>query len=190
MLEIIQASFLLFLSICLLFVTIFWCGQVLSLIRRKRVGFIPTVSKEVENSFVQIFDEFKVNPKDYFFVELGAGMAGMSRFAFKKFEFREVWAVEVSQVLVFLARILNFKYGTKIKFFIKDIFKFDYPENSILYCYLGTNIMKLLHQQGCFKNKLVISLTFKIPDLEPAKAIKVNSHYKRLLVYDFRKKDN
>ena len=182
---------LLFLLITLLvLVSIFWIFQITYTLNKDKIGFLPSLSGKLNLQLLRIFDQYIHNTKDYSFVELGAGVANIAGFINKNFEFKKVIAVEIDPITIFFGKLFNNISGTNIEFHRKDIFAYQIPQKSVLYCYLGTHIMEKLHKQGKFDGHLVVSTTFKLKEVEPVETIEMNNFYMRMYVYDFRKKED
>jgi len=155
---------------------------------KDKIGFLPSLSnklnKEMENTFKKhLGDESK-----YIFVELGAGVANIAGYVAKQFDFKKVIAVEMDPFVILFGKILN-SFSTKsIEFVKSNIFDYKIPKNSVLYCYLGHFILQKMYEEGLLDGHLVISTTFRLEAVLPDEVIEMNNFYKRLYVYDFRKK--
>lgn len=172
----------------LIFVTIFWIFQISYTISQDKIGFLPSLSGRLNMQLLRVFDHYLHDPAQYSFVELGAGVANIAGMISKRFQFKNVIAVEIDPVTVFFGKLLNNFAGTNVEFVRKDIFAYQIPSNSVLYCYLGTHIIEKLYKQGKFDGHLVVSTTFKLKDVEPVEVIEMNNFYMRMYVYDFRQK--
>jgi Ribosomal RNA adenine dimethylase len=123
------------------------------------------------------------------FVELGSGKAGISRYVGKNYKFKEVIGVEGDWLTFQMSRLLNQLDKSRVKVVNEDIFKYQIPANSIIYCYLFPKLLDKLHERGLLKGQLVLSLTFEITDVEPTEIISIDNFQKKLLVYDFREQN-
>ena len=177
-----------FLLALLIFVGIFWIFQISYTFSNDKIGFLPTLSGKLNMQLFRIFEEYLHDPSQYSFVELGAGVANIAGMISKRFNFKEVVAVEIDPITVFFGKLINTFGGTTVNFIQKNIFDYDIPEGSVLYCYLGTHIMEKLYHAGKLDGHLVISTTFKLKEVEPVEVIEMNNFYLRMYVYDFRKK--
>jgi|688.fasta_scaffold159981_3 hypothetical protein len=182
--------FLALLLALLIFLAIFWTFQISYTISQDKIGFLPSLSGKLNLQLLRIFDQYLHDPKDYSFVELGAGVANIAGFINKNFEFKEVIAVEIDPITVFFGKLINNISGTNVEFIRKDIFAYKIPQKSVLYCYLSTHIMEKMLRQGKFDGHLVVSTTFKLKKTEPVEIIEMNNFYMRMYVYDFRKKED
>lgn len=180
--------FLLLTSLVL--ISIFWIFQITYTVSQDKIGFLPSLSGKLNLQLLRIFDQYLHTPKDYSFVELGAGVANIAGFINKNFDFKKVIAVEIDPITIFFGKLINNLAGTNIEFYRKDIFAYKIPEKSVLYCYLGTHIIEKLYKQGKFDGHLVVSTTFKLKEVEPVEVIEMNNFYMRMYVYDFRKKED
>jgi SAM-dependent methyltransferase len=172
----------------LIFVTIFWIFQISYTLSQDKIGFLPSLSGKLNMQLLRVFDHYLDETKEYSFVELGAGVANIAGMISKRFEFKDVIAVEIDPITVFFGKLLNNFAGTNVEFVRKDIFAYKIPSKSVLYCYLGTHIIEKLYQQGKFDGHLVVSTTFKLKEVEPVEVIEMNNFYMRMYVYDFRQK--
>ena len=70
-----------------------------------------------------------------------------------------------------------------------DIFKHKLEQKSLIYCFLGSEIMDHLYENKQFDNHFLISLDFSIGNVEAKEVFELPgfSIQKRLYVYDFRK---
>lgn len=153
-----------------------------------KIGFLPSLSGKLNQELTNIFYNHLKDPSKYSFVELGAGVANIAGYIAKQFDFKEVIAVELDPFVIFFGKLLNNFSPKPITFIRKNLFDYEIPKKSVLYCYLGTNIMERLYKEGRFDGHLVISTTFFLKHVEPDEVIKMKNFYMQMYVYDFRKK--
>ena len=84
-------------------------------------------------------------------------------------------------------KFFAFLNKTNIEFYVADLYKFENPKDSIIYCYLGNTIVTKLYKQDCFKGQLVASTTFKINNVKEAQSYYIGGMCGKIYVYDFRK---
>ncbi len=124
---------------------------------------------------------------NYHFVELGCGMAKVSRYINTKYQWKDVVGVEGELVVLTFARLRNFISKKKIRLVRANLFKIAIPEKSVVYCYLTTPMMDKLYKDGRLFGKLVISLSFQITGIQPTEKLTIIGFQQRVLVYDLRK---
>ena len=155
----------------------------------QRIVFFPTLlSLELQINLVELVQNYISNTHQVRLIEPGCGVAHVARFLQQNFEWQEVQGLEIDRATFWLAKIFNWFSPNKVQLNRTDILEVDLPPQSVLYCYLGGDLMQLLYDQGKFYNKLVISLTFRIPDVEPTEVMELSKLHHRFVVYDFREK--
>ncbi len=186
-----------FLSVCLLiFLLIFLAVMLFAISHQfyysfnpRRMVLFPTfLDKVLKNNLTTIIDKYCLGTQNIDFLEIGCGTAHTAHFVAKSWKWRQVSGVEVDFLTFQLAKLTNYFAQTKIKLVKADIFDYDFPEGSVLYCYLGPKIMRELYKMGKFQNCLVISLTFSIENCQETQNIVLPNSYHRFLIYDFRQK--
>lgn len=155
---------------------------------KDKIGFLPSISGKLTNELEKTFYKHLKDPSKYTFVELGAGVANIAGFVANQFEFKKVVAVEVDPFVIFFGEILNMFSKKPIEFVRKNLFDYDTPKNSVLYCYLGHTILERMYKEGRLDGHLVISTTFRLEGVLPDEVIEMNNFYQRLFIYDFRNK--
>ena len=178
---IIILCFLLFF----IFFNIFWFSQIRYSMNKNRIVYVPTKSKKVLKEIRNYLQESKINTEEYHLVELGSGLANVISWLTNQFKFKKTIGVEVNWMIYLFAKFIFFFKKTKIEFINKDVFDYEIPEKSVVYCYLTDQIITNLYQKGALKNTIFFSLTFAIKDVEPAKKIQLDNFYKNLYIYDF-----
>lgn len=128
-----------------------------------------------------------ISTADYHFVELGCGMAKVSRYVNTKYTWKDVVGVEGELVVLTFARLRNFIAKKKIRLVRANLFKIDIPKKSVVYCYLTTPMMDKLYKDGRLFGKLVISLSFQITGVQATEKFSVMGFQQKVLVYDLRK---
>jgi hypothetical protein len=140
-----------------------------------------------KGSVAQIENVESLDTQSYHFVELGCGMAKVSRYVNQKYDWASVVGVEGEPIVLSFARLRNYFSKKKIRIIRENLFKVELPQRSIIYCYLTTSMMDKLYREGRLFGKLVVSLSFHITGVEPTEEFSVIGFQRRLLVYDFRK---
>jgi SAM-dependent methyltransferase len=175
--------FFLFTSILL----IYWVHQLYYGIFTDRVVFLPASLKKIDKTLLEIIPKYITDTKKTTFVELGCGKGDVIKFLANNFEWQKLIGIELDFVSNFVAKLFVNKPNVEI--IQKDIFAYKIPTNSVVFCFLGTEVLDKLHQKGQFDNNLVISLEFALGETEPTEKFELPgfSFQKHIYVYDFRK---
>ncbi len=150
-----------------------------------RVVFLPTELRLIKSKVIEWIQKYELKTEEMSLIELGCGRAGFLR-SMSKYVWKQKIGVEGQFILSVKSKFLNF--GKNIKIIHGDIFNFEIPKNSIVYCYLGTKNMNELHSIGKLKGSLVISLDYKIDNIEPNESYHISDKkvQNNLFLYDFR----
>jgi len=152
----------------------------------KRMVFYPTfLTRNIKQKLMQIIEKYAGKTEDKDLVELGCGMGQTVHFLGQKFVWKKVLGIEVDNLTFLGARFYNHFQKTKINLDKADILDCKINEKSVIYCYLGPDLMSLLYNSGQFENCLVISLTFRIHECDETEKIASKSSYGQIYVYDF-----
>lgn len=148
--------------------------------------YVPTINKKVKEIIIQEIQ--KSNPSTFY--ELGCGTAEISFFIEKKFPKIKVIAIEHDIFIYLIIRLKGILLGSKIKFYRKDIQKFNFKnknQKSLMYCYLYPKYMDYLYHNQKFYNSKVISLDFEIQGIKQENNITLNksNFQKQILIYNF-----
>ncbi|GAB4144452.1 MAG: hypothetical protein OHK0017_02980 [Patescibacteria group bacterium] len=156
--------------------------------------FAPTFNPQVVKVIKQKLEE---NPELDLIFEPGCGVANIALAIKKNFPEKEVWGVEVNWFVYAWAVWINWMRLPKnqIKLAKQDYFKFDQQKiqngrPALVYSYLLPEFVTKLHEEGKFKNCLIVSLDFQIQTLQPTEVIQMNGskiQYK-IYIYDLRNK--
>jgi len=123
-------------------------------------------------------------PKRATVYELGCGQASFLRLLEKKFPEANLIGVE-NLFLVCLFDKIKFKLlGSKIKILRQNLFKLDFKDVDLIYCYLGRTIMEKLTakcRRECGSGARIISCVFSLPDFTPQKVMTI--HHKKVFFY-------
>jgi SAM-dependent methyltransferase len=185
--SILSPILLLILILALILLLIIWMHQLYYGFATDRIVFFPTNVKKIDSELDIIINKYLPTTKDYELVELGCGAGNVLRHLSKKFEWKKSTGVELDWMTFIVAKFLSRK--TDINIVQDDIFKHKIEQKSLVYCFLGSEIMDKLYKQNQFDNHLLISLDFRIHDVEATEVFELPgfSIQKRLYVYDFRK---
>ncbi len=154
---------------------------------RKRAVYIRSNKTLILPIIQKIIQENALNTKELVFFEPGAGDAGISLWAEKNFSWRNIYAYEINTFVFYITKIKLTLLRSKINYSKKDITKDFLPnQKKVIYCYLGSKLLETLYNQGIFKNAIVISTTFKIPEVTHNTKFEIQNSQKRVLMYDFR----
>jgi len=179
---------LVFLSCLFIFLIIFWFIQVSLGLRKDTIGFVPSLSKKINLELINSIQKYVPNTSSYNFIELGAGLANITQFLASKFTFKKIVAVELDFFTIMGAKFLNLFSKNQVEFVHKNIFDYEVPKKSVIYCYLGNLIMEKLYKTGALKGSVVLSATFSIKDVKYTECIDLpGTFYRKLYVYDFTK---
>ena len=170
------------LIIILLIITVyafFFLAQFYNIILN-RVPFIAT-NKEIIG---KIISELEISEQAIVY-ELGCGQALFLRLFEKNFPKAKLTGIE-NLFLVCLFDKIKFKLlGSKIKILNGDLFKLDFKDADLIYCYLGGMIMKKLEdklRQECKKGTQIVSCVFTLPNFTPKKVMTVSN--KKIYFYE------
>jgi len=142
--------------------------------------------KEIQEPLRDLLDDLVHSFEATECFELGAGLGKVSAFLKGAFSWKKVTAIEVSSFMSFWGKLLHSLHRTRVVYQHADITDLTYPKNSVLYCYLNSEILNQLYEEGRLKSCLVISLTFKLSKTKPIKTISLSNWQKELVAYDFR----
>jgi hypothetical protein len=134
----------------------------------------------------KIMKKYVPDTSTYFFIEPGAGLGKVAEYMGREFPWKEVIAIEIGPVILFLARLRAWLRRSQVQFIREDIFTFTFPQPAVVYCYLTTPLLDKLYAQQKLQGRLVISLTFPLSVVEPTETISVKGWQKQILVYDLR----
>ena len=166
--------------IVMLFVYVFHAN------RKNSVGYLPTFLDQVGLKLEKVIENYVSNTKEITIIEPGAGFANVAYYLSQKFTWKEVIGLENEIGTLLIGKFKQIFRKKGVRLIKADIYKYEYPENSVIYCYLLNNMLDEMHRLGKFKNTLVISLSFSLSDIEPTEVIEINGFQKKLIVYDFR----
>jgi SAM-dependent methyltransferase len=185
--SILIAILLLLLILLLILLLVIWIHQLYYGIATDRIVFFPTSVKKIDKELDIIISKYLPKTSDYELVELGCGVGNVLRHLAAKFSWKKVTGVELDWMTYIVAKFFSRKSNVTI---VQDnILNHKIESKSLVYCFLGTQIMDKLHKAGQFDNHLVISLDFPITSAEAKEVFELEgiSIQKRLYVYDFRK---
>ncbi len=184
--SIISPILLLILIFLLILLLIIWIHQLYYGIVTDRIVFFPTSVNKIDKEMDIIINKYILETDDYDLVELGCGLGNVLRHLNKKFQWQKSVGVELDWMTFTAAKFLA---RNKNIIIVKgDIFNYKIEKKSLVYCFLGSQIMTHLYEDNQFANHLLVSLDFKIPGVEPTEIFELQgfSIQKRLFVYDFR----
>lgn len=174
-------------SLLLLFLFVFWVYQIRYSFATDRIVFFPTFLGRIKQPLMTAIAKYVPNTTNYNLIELGCGFGHVLKFLSKTFVWKSTTGVEIDTITLQVAR-LNF-WGNKTTQLVQaDILEYSIPDDSVIYCFLGSQILTQLYASNQLSNHLVISLDFKIQELEPTETIHIPgiSLQKHLYIYDFR----
>jgi SAM-dependent methyltransferase len=185
--SIIAPILLAFLILLLILLFIIWIHQLYYGIATDRIVFFPTNVKKIEKELDIIINKYLPKTESFELVELGCGTGNVIRHLASKFEWKKTTGVELDWMTWTAAKLLSRK--SNIEIVHDDIFKHKIESKSLVYCFLGTEIMNHLYEAKQFDNHILVSLDFPITSVEPKEVFELPgfSIQKRLYVYDFRK---
>jgi hypothetical protein len=155
-----------------------------------KVFLVTTRLKGVGGVLSNIVQKYKKDSNH--FIELGSGRAEVANYiaknlASKNIHFTTIEAVEGDWFTHQIARFFSlFRKVKQVTYLNLDIFKYQPPNNSLLYCYLFPRLLNRLYSRDYFKGHVLISLTFEIDGVQPTEVFTVENFQKRIYVYDFR----
>ena len=153
----------------------------------KHPPYVPTVNPKVIASLTSYM---KARPEINTFIEPGSGFCGISLEIEKNFPDIQVIAIEYNIFICFLAQIRLKLTRSKIQLFHGDFTNFDLTKyqhlhKTLIYCYLLPKLMEDAYQNNQFKDSIVLTLDFQIPNLKADDNIQIgtNGFQKQLWVY-------
>lgn len=179
--------FLVIFSISATLLFIIWVHQLWYGIKTDRIVFFPTSLQKVDKDLLRLVPKYISNTEQVAFVELGCGTGHVLRFMNQNFKWNKLVGVELDFMTNWIAKKLT--KASNVQIFQKDIFAYQIPPQSLVYCFLGSEILDKLHEKGQFENNLVFSLEFPLTNILSTEVIKLEgfSFQKNIYVYDFRK---
>ena len=185
--SILSPILLLILILLLVLLLIIWVHQLYYGFATDRIVFFPTSVNKIDNELDIIINKYLPDTKDYELVELGCGTGNVLRHLAKKFSWSKATGVELDWMTFTVAKF--FSRNSNVTIVQDDIFKHKIEQKSLIYCFLGSEIMDHLYEDKQFDNHLLISLDFPIRNVEAKEVFELSgfSIQKRLYVYDFRK---
>ncbi len=153
----------------------------------QRVVLISSRIKHIEKVFLMIIKKYVPNSIEMNFLEVGAGYAKITKLAVSNFRWKSVVAIELEPLVVCWNKLKNHYYKLPVTYIASNIFKYNIPKGSVIYCYMSVPVLNRLYQEDSFDESLVLSLSFKIPKVEPTAEYAIKGFQKVLYVYDFRK---
>ncbi len=160
-----------------------------------KIGFVPSEIGTMGEPLKKLIAKYcvdengKINTEEYTIVETGCGMASVSRFLEKQFQWKDIYAIDGEISIFTVARFMKWWKKSHIHLVFSDIFKFQVPKKALVYSYLTSSILTKMYTDGMLDGQLVISLTFslKAEGVKPVEIVEVPNFQHKLLVYDFRK---
>lgn len=153
----------------------------------KHPPYVPTVNPKVISSLTAYI---KNNPQIDTFIEPGSGFCGISLEIEKHYPEIQVVAIEYNIFICFLAKIRLKLSRSKIKLFNGDftnfnLTKYQNKNKTLIYCYLLSKLMEEAYKNDQFKDSIVLTLDFQIPNLDADDNIQIskNGFQKQLWVY-------
>jgi SAM-dependent methyltransferase len=181
------AILLFILILLLILLLVIWVHQLYYGIATDRIVFFPTSVKKIDKELDIIINKYLPKTSDYELVELGCGTGNVLRHLAARFTWKKATGVELDWMTYIAAKFFSRKSNVTI---VQDnILKHKIESKSLVYCFLGTQIMDKLYEVGQFDNHMVISLDFPITSAEAKEVFELEgmSIQKKLYVYDFRK---
>ncbi|QCX00636.1 class I SAM-dependent methyltransferase [Aggregatimonas sangjinii] len=154
--------------------------------KTNQVVLVSSSVNHVKQPLLHAIEHFKIEPQEMNFIEVGSGYGKILDLAAKEFEWKSLIAIEIDFLTIMIARFSNLIKRMPITFVHKDIFDYEIPKGSLVYCYMSTPIISRLFDEGAFENCVVLSLTFPIQEIPCSATYDVEGFQKRLFVYDFR----
>jgi hypothetical protein len=179
-------AILLIFIVVLLAYFVFITMQLYYSVGAKRAPFVPTTLKVVALPLIQVLEGRVSRPQKTIFYELGAGRASISKLVGKHFDLKQIIAIEINPILVFINTVEQWIFRNNITLLRKDLLEYKYEKGSVLYCYLFPALLQKLFDAGAFEGQLVVCLTFPIKNLTPTQSIPLSNYQKQLFVYDLR----
>ena len=185
--SILSPILLLILILLLVLLLIIWVHQLYYGFATDRIVFFPTSVNKIDKELDTIINKYLPQTKDYELVELGCGTGNVLRHLSKKFVWQKSTGVELDWMTYTVAKF--FSRNSNVTIVQDNIFKHKIEQKSVIYCFLGSEIMDHLYEDKQFENHFLISLDFQIRNVEPKEVFELQgfSIQKRLYVYDFRK---
>jgi len=175
---------LIFFSIFLIGLTIFLIFFVVQFYNIFFRGFAPFVATK-KKIIKQIIGEFEVK-KETKVYELGCGRAGFLRAVRERYPEVELIGIEYAFFPYLIGQIQNAFTKSHLKIIKNNFFKVDLSEADVIYCYLNGKMMKDLEgkfKKECKKGTMIISYTFPLHKMHPAKVMSVENSSDKVYFY-------
>lgn len=183
--EVLALTFLIALA-CAIPLYLWYVFDIFQNQRPGRVLLVNTDLRVVGPPLCDVILRHLPHPERVACVELGAGLARVSRFLERAFPWNQVVAVDSSFYSYSWGRFFNWVGGSRVRYRREDVFAVIPPPGALLYCYLSTEILRELHRRGAFTGCLVVTLTFDIPNVTPQEIVSLAGWQRSLTVDDFR----
>jgi hypothetical protein len=156
--------------------------------QKDHIGYLPSDVKNVAPLLDQIITKYIQNETaEYTLIEPGAGAANVAYHLSQRYSWKQVLAIEDELLTLLYGRVKSwFRQNSRVEFVKANIFEYDFPQKSVVYCYLLSEMIDKLYIQGKLKGNLVVSLSFPLKSVEPVESYEIPGFQKYLYVYDFR----
>jgi hypothetical protein len=156
--------------------------------QKNRIFFHPTDRQVIENHLPRIIINYSLKPNELNLIEVGAGDCAVIIKASHLYTWQSMLAIEVESIVYLWGKFLLKIKGLdkKIVYIKSNCIDYVYPTNSLIYCYMGRDIMKSMYNNKRFEGQFVISLTFPIEGVVETEKITLDTYQKCIYIYDFR----
>ncbi len=183
--------FLVMFFIVLIIFAVFMIIQVIHAIasmKKNRIFFHPTGKIIISKYLPEIIKKYNLKTDTINFVEIGAGDCNVIIEISRKYTWKTLLAIDVEFFVYIWGKVLLKlkKLDNDIKYIKTDCIDFNYLPNSLIYCYMGRDIMEVMYNKDKFKNQFVISLTFPIANVIENEKIVLDTYQNNIYIYDFR----
>ncbi|MCX6797980.1 MAG: hypothetical protein NTX66_02050 [Candidatus Falkowbacteria bacterium] len=152
---------------------IFFVSQFINIFLFGNAPFISTDRETIR----RIISEVQIKDKSLIY-ELGCGRARFLRLVEKVSPSAELTGAENLFSLYLINKIRLELQASKIKLLKQDFFEINLASADLIYCYLNNATMEKLGEkfkQECRVGTQIVSRSFKIPQLEPFKLLKIKN---------------
>ncbi|MBT5338759.1 hypothetical protein HN858_01515 [Candidatus Falkowbacteria bacterium] len=123
------------------------------------------------------------------FYDLGSAWGRLSIKTQKKFPKLQILAIEDDRLRIFVSKLLQIIFRTKVQFFHDDLFNIDFKNADILFAYLWHTLLPQLEKKFLEQAKpgtIIITHETFFPNLKPNKIITLHPNKKnseKLFIY-------
>ncbi len=142
----LTSVFLIFIFLLIIFFIILTIHQLFSM-KKNRIFFHPTNQEVLEVHIPFIIDKYNLETNKLNFIEIGAGDCNVISKISDQYTWKSLIALEVELFAFLWGKLRLFITNKNHLITLKrvDCIDYNYEENSLIYCYMGREIMKTMY---------------------------------------------